>query len=95
MGGRAFLTFILFFLIANPLTYKVTRRVFGGIASPDGLPSQVGVLLHAFVFVMLAGFLMRRYSRYVPGTLQPGMIGGGSASTGGYMSLQDGHKKQK
>jgi hypothetical protein len=59
------------------------------------MPTQVGVLLHAFVFVMLAGFLMRRYSRYVPGTLHPGMIGGGSASTGGYMALAPHGHKQK
>ena len=64
MAGRAFLAFILFFLIANPLTYKVTRKVFGGIASTDGLPTQVGVLLHAFVFVMLSKFVMRRFSSY-------------------------------
>jgi hypothetical protein len=64
MAGRAFLAFILFFLIANPLTYKVTRKVFGGIASTDGLPTQVGVLLHAFVFVMLSKFVMRRFSGY-------------------------------
>jgi hypothetical protein len=42
----------------------VTRKVFGGIASPDGLPTQVGVLLHAFVFVMLSKFVMRRFSGY-------------------------------
>jgi len=95
MGGRAFLTFILFFLIANPLTYKVTRKVFGGIASTDGMPTQVGVLLHAFVFVMLAGFLMRRFSRYMPGALAPGMLGGGAASSGGYMSLSPHQHKQK
>jgi len=64
MAGRAFLAFIIFFLIANPLTYKVTRKVFGGIASPDGMPTQVGVLLHAFVFVMLSKFVMRRFSGY-------------------------------
>ena len=95
MGGRAFLAFILFFLVANPLTYKITRGVFSGIASPDGLPSQVGVLLHAFVFVMLSKFVMGRYSRYVPGTLNPGMIGGGAASSGRYMSLSPHQHKQK
>ena len=67
MAGRAFLAFILFFLIANPLTYQVTRKVFGGIASTDGLPTQVGVLLHAFVFVMLSKFVMRRFSGYKGG----------------------------
>jgi len=93
MGGRAFLTFILFFLVANPLTYKITRRAFSGIASADGIPTQVGVLLHAFVYVMLAGFLMRRYSRYIPGTLAPGMLGSDSPSS--YMALAPHGHKQK
>jgi len=93
MAGRAFLAFILFFLIANPLTYKVTRKVFGGIASTDGLPTQVGVLLHAFVFVMLSKFVMRRFAGYMPGSLAPGVLSGGSSSTGSYMALAPhGHK---
>jgi len=93
MAGRAFLTFILFFLIANPLTYKITRRAFSGIASADGMPTQAGVLVHAFVFVMLAKFVMRRFSRYVPGSLAPGMLNGGVGS-GSYMSLSHQHKQK-
>ena len=85
MAGRAFLAFILFFLVANPLTYKITRRAFSGIASADGMPTQAGVLVHALVFVLLSKFVMRRFSRYVPGTLSPGMLDGSAA--GSYMGL--------
>jgi hypothetical protein len=62
---------IAFFLIANPMTYKVTRGLSSAIASTDGLPSQAGVFLHAIVFVAVVKFLMRllrrRKSKYTPG----------------------------
>jgi hypothetical protein len=94
MAGRAFLAFILFFLIANPLTYKITRRAFSGIASADGMPTQAGVLVHAFVFVILSKFVMRRFSGYVPGTLHPAMLGGPGAPSS-YMALAPHGHKQK
>lgn len=86
------LPFLLFFMIANPLTYKMTRKVFGGIASPEGLPTQVGVLLHAFVFVMLLKFVLKRLSQYTPGHLNPGTLNGGSSANTGYISLT--HQKK-
>ena len=94
MAGRAFLAFILFFLVANPLTYKITRRAFSGIASADGMPTQAGVLVHALVFVLLSKFVMRRFSRYVPDTLAPGMLNGGSGPDS-YMGLAPNGHKQK
>ena len=61
---RFLLAVALFFIIANPALFKLTRQVFGSvIASPEGLPTQAGVLLHALVFV-LAGRLVGRFSRY-------------------------------
>jgi len=69
MPGRIIIPFIAFFLISNPMTYKITRSISGAIASPEGLPTQVGVLLHALVFVLLVKFLMRLFRRsgYTPG----------------------------
>jgi hypothetical protein len=64
---RFLLAVALFFVIANPAMFKITREFFfrfrGAIASPEGLPTQAGVLLHALVFV-LAGRLVGRFSRY-------------------------------
>ena len=94
MAGRAFLAFILFFLVANPLTYKITRRAFSGIASADGMPTQAGVLVHALVFVLLSKFVMRRFSRYIPDTLSPGMLNAESAA-GSYMGLAPHSHKTK
>jgi hypothetical protein len=61
---RFLLAVALFFVIANPALFKLTRKVFGSVvASADGLPTQAGVLLHALVFV-LAGRFVGRFSRY-------------------------------
>ena len=53
--------FILFAALASPAAFKATRGVLGGwIAGTEGLPTFPGLLLHALVFVIIAGFLMKR-----------------------------------
>jgi hypothetical protein len=50
------LAFILFFLVANPMTYSVTGSlpVLGPLITDNsGMPTQVGVMVHALVFVLL------------------------------------------
>ena len=61
---RFFLALLLFFIVANPATFKLTRKVFGPIASADGLPSQLGVAVHALVFVLLTRQVSRLMSQY-------------------------------
>ena len=52
--------FITFFVVANPCTFKLTRKVLGHwVAAADGLPTTAGLLLHALVFVLLAHFLWK------------------------------------
>ena len=52
--------FAVFFVVANPSTFKLTRSVFGAwVAAADGLPTTAGLLLHALVFVILAHCLWR------------------------------------
>jgi hypothetical protein len=52
--------FITFFVVANPATFKMTRKVLGSwIAAADGLPTTAGLLLHALVFVLVAHFLWK------------------------------------
>ena len=52
--------FAVFFAVANPATYKLTRSVLGSwVAAADGLPTTAGLLLHALVFVILAHFLWK------------------------------------
>jgi hypothetical protein len=52
--------FITFFVVANPCTFKLTRKILGHwVAAADGLPTTAGLLLHALVFVLLAHFLWK------------------------------------
>jgi hypothetical protein len=50
---------LLFILVSSPQTYKLVQRLLGGIvtvASPAGLPTTAGLLIHALVFA--AGVLL-------------------------------------
>jgi len=52
--------FAVFFLVANPATFKLVRKILGSwVASADGLPTTAGLLLHALVFVIVAHFVWR------------------------------------
>ena len=52
--------FAVFFVVANPSTFKLTRSIAGSwVAAADGLPTTAGLLLHALVFVIVAHFLWR------------------------------------
>jgi hypothetical protein len=57
-----------FIIVSHPATYKLTRSVLGSwVASPEGLPKNMGLLLHAIVFVLvlrLLWTLMARASYY-------------------------------
>jgi hypothetical protein len=54
------LPFILFFIVANPATFKLVRSVAGSwVASAEGLPTTPGLLLHSLVFVLLCTLLLR------------------------------------
>ena len=58
--GKKAIPFITFFVVANPATFKLTRKVLGNwVAAADGLPTTAGLLLHALVFVLVAHFLWR------------------------------------
>lgn len=50
---------LLFFLIASPEMFQLTRKLFGGwIAGPTGCSTTAGVSLHAVVFLLLTWSLM-------------------------------------
>jgi hypothetical protein len=52
--------FVIFFIVANPETFKLTRSVAGSwVANSYGLPTTAGLLLHALVYVLLAHFAWR------------------------------------
>jgi hypothetical protein len=54
MINKKVIPFIVFFLVANPRMFVLTGRLFGSrVADATGRPTQMGVLLHALVYVLL------------------------------------------
>ena len=73
MLTKVLIYLILFYLVANPATFKMVRKVLGSwVASAEGLPTSAGLLLHAVVYVTLACYLPAKIvSTYAdpPGTM--------------------------
>jgi len=55
-------TTLIFFLIANPETYKLLQKFLGGwveLSSPGGCPTPTGFFLHtALFFIVLWSFML-------------------------------------
>jgi len=50
---------LTFFIIANPETFRLVRRVLGPrIATPNGCPSTMGLLVHTLVFSLVVWGMM-------------------------------------
>ena len=50
---------LLFFIVANPETFKLVRRILGGwVSSPTGCPTVSGLVVHAIVYFLLTWALM-------------------------------------
>jgi hypothetical protein len=53
---------LLFFLIANPMTYRLTNSLLGGLvgrlADAGGCPTTLGLLVHSAVFGVIVYGLM-------------------------------------
>ena len=50
---------LVFFIIANPDTFRITRRIFGKwISSPTGCPSGKGLMFHTLVFLLVVWGMM-------------------------------------
>ena len=49
---------LIFFLVANPATFKFVNSILPGVAD-NGCPTSFGLLLHTFVFFLaLVGIMM-------------------------------------
>lgn len=48
-----------FFIVANPETFRLVRRVLGEwVATPTGCPSTMGLLVHTVVFILIVWGMM-------------------------------------
>jgi hypothetical protein len=57
----SFISALVFFIVANPETYKFTQILFGGlfkVAEPMGAATPAGLLLHTVVFFFAMWGLM-------------------------------------
>jgi len=58
----SFISALVFFIVANPETYKFTQTLFGGlfeVAHPMGAATPAGLILHTtFFFLAMWGLMM-------------------------------------
>jgi hypothetical protein len=55
----SFMSALIFFLIASPEMFQLTRKIFGyWVAGPTGCSSTYGLILHAVVFMLITWGLM-------------------------------------
>ena len=58
----SFISALVFFIVANPETYKFTQMILGRffeVAHPMGAATSLGLLLHTFVFFLaMLGLMM-------------------------------------
>jgi hypothetical protein len=51
---------LLFFIVANPSTFIIMRRILGAwVSSPNGCPSIAGLALHTVVFLLIVWGMMQ------------------------------------
>ena len=63
---------LLFYIIANPETFKLVRRILGGwVSSPTGCPTMNGLVLHALVFLFITWALMNVKKEFAEGDPAP------------------------
>lgn len=49
---------LVFYIISHPIMYRLTNSVIGGMASPSGCPTAVGLIVHSLVFGAIVYGLM-------------------------------------
>ena len=53
---------LLFYIVANPMTYKLVDSLLGGlvgtIAGPSGCPTNLGLIVHAVVFGVVSKYVL-------------------------------------
>ena len=66
---------LVFFIVANPETFKIVRRVFGSwVSSATGYPTLSGLVLHSFVFLLIVWGMMNLKREKMDGSTMPPMM---------------------
>ena len=81
---------LLFFLIANPETFILVRRIFGNwVASATGYPTMLGLVLHSVVFMLIVWGMMNIKRENEDGEMEPPVMGAGELLAFGVSALTD------
>ena len=65
MWTKVMIFLIVFFIVANPATFKIMRKLLGEwVANAEGLATPAGLALHGVVLVILAMYLPRVLMTY-------------------------------
>jgi len=60
---------LVFFIVANPDTFRLMRRIFGSwVSGPNGCPTTTGLILHSIVFMLIVWGMMniKKRETYAP-----------------------------
>ncbi len=53
----SFFSALIFILVVHPMTYQLTQKLFGNIlgriSDTNGCPTNVGLILHTIVYILL------------------------------------------
>lgn len=81
---------LVFFIVANPDTFRIMRKVFGSwVSSPTGCPSMSGLVLHTLVFMLITWGMMNVKSEAYEPTVTPQAIGPAPRARNGSESGSD------
>ena len=56
-----FFSGLIFLIVVNPYTYKLTNALFSGIVGPtarNGCPTSIGLFIHTLVYLLLVRYSM-------------------------------------
>ena len=58
----SFFSALIFLLVVHPFTYKTTQKFLGGVvgrlADKSGCPTNLGLIVHTIVYILLVRFSM-------------------------------------
>ena len=60
---------LVFFIVANPDTFRLMRRILGSwVSGPNGCPTTAGLILHTIVFMLVVWGMMniKKRETYAP-----------------------------
>jgi len=60
---------LVFFIVANPDTFRLMRRILGSwVSGPNGCPTTAGLILHTIVFMLVVWAMMniKKRETYAP-----------------------------